>query len=67
MTEDALAVEVNEDEIPAKGTMEWYEAMSKLMRAREHAKLMVARWESKLADVEADLKDLVGETAEPDA
>jgi hypothetical protein len=67
MTEDALAVEVNEDEIPPKGSTEWYEAMSKVMRAREHSKLMIARWEAKLADAEADIKDLMGETAEPDA
>lgn len=66
MTEDAQAVEV-EDEIPAKGTTEWYEAMSKVMRAREHAKAMIKRWQDKLADTEADIVDLTGETTEPDA
>jgi hypothetical protein len=29
--------------------------------------VMIARWEAKLADAEADIKDLMGETAEPDA
>jgi ABC-type Fe3+-hydroxamate transport system substrate-binding protein len=67
MTEDAQAVEVNEDELPPKGTTEWYEAMSKVMRAREHAKAMIARWQDKLNDAEADIKELMGETTEPDA
>lgn len=68
MTEDAQDVEVQvADEIPAKGSTEWYETMSKLMRAREHSKLLIARHESKLADIEADIKSLTGDTTELDA
>jgi hypothetical protein len=67
MTEDAQAVEVQEDETPPRGTTEWYEAMSKVMRAREHAKLMITRWENKLSDTEALIKELTGETAESDS
>lgn len=65
MTEDAQDVEVQDEELPAKGSVEWWEAMSKVMRAREHTKLMIARWTTKLAEAEADIKELTGETTEP--
>lgn len=64
MTEDAQAVEVVEDEAPEKGSTEWYEAMSKVMRAREHSMSMIKRWQDKLADAEADIVELTGETPE---
>lgn len=66
MTEAAPDVEV-EAEIPSRGTAEWYDAMGKAISRRDHARLMIKRWEDTLRDRESDVELLAdAPTTQPD-
>lgn len=58
MNEDAPAAEIPVEETPIKGTAEWYDAMSRALKLREHAQTMIIRWTETLAKREADVEVL---------
>jgi exonuclease VII small subunit len=37
---------------------EWYEAMAKAVKAREHAQTMITKWQEKLAAAEATIQQI---------
>lgn len=37
---------------------QWYESMAKAMKAREHALIALERWQGKLTEAEAEIKEL---------
>ena len=47
---------------------QWYEAMGKRMKERDHALSMIERWQKKLSDAEEQIQALTaeqGDTPEP--
>lgn len=48
-------------------TEEWFMKMSNAIKTRDHAKEMMARWEKKVADAEAEIAALSsGTTQQPE-
>jgi hypothetical protein len=63
MTEDALAVEVEDQENVQlsnveHGSQQWFELMAKLMKRRERAVASVKRWQDVLATAEENIAAL---------